>query len=94
MSARRDLADQIDRLDAEIAELQRDKKELFGAYREAHGKVECKAMQVAIRKRQKVNSGQRDEIEEHESLVDAIFVEITNNAPRAMRVATAVPDAA
>jgi uncharacterized protein (UPF0335 family) len=94
MSARRDLADQIDPIDAEIAQLQDDKKAIFGAYRDAQGKAECRAAQVAIRKRQKANAGKREEIEEHDALVDEIFEEITSPAPRATRVAMVVPDAA
>ena len=94
MSARRELADQIDPIDAEIAQLQDDKKAIYGAYRDAHGKAECRAAQVAIRKRQKANAGKADEIAEHDALVDEIFEEITRSAPRATRVATGVPEGA
>lgn len=76
MSHRRTLAAEIDRIDAEILALQSDKKEIFGAYREAHGKAETKAAKVAIKRRQNYAAGKRDEIEQHDALVDEIFAEI------------------
>jgi len=50
---RRALASEIDRLDAEIEILQNDKREYFKSYRDAHGKAECDAAKVAIKRRQK-----------------------------------------
>lgn len=94
MSARRELADEIDRLDAEIKVLQDDKREYFKSFREAYGKSECKAAQVAIKKRQRSRSDKADEIEEHDALVEVIFEEITSPAPRATRSAIGMPDAA
>lgn len=79
---RAQLASAIDDLDSQIEALQTDKRELFTAYREANGKAEAKAAKEAIRKRQKFAAGKGAEIEEHETLVDEIFVEI---APRATR---------
>lgn len=79
---RAQLASAIDDIDAEIERLQTDKRELFTAYREANGKGEARAAKDAIRKRQKFAAGKGAEIEEHEALVDEIFVEI---APRATR---------
>lgn len=76
---RRALAEEIDRLDAEIEILQNDKKAYFAGYREAHGKAECKAAQAAIKRRQKLAAGKLDDLEEHEALADEIFLDI---APR------------
>jgi len=88
---RRDLADEVDRIDKELDALQNDKRELFAAYREAHGKAECKAAQVAIKRRQKYRAGKASEMEEHDALVDEIFVEISaplaRSAPRVAEAA-------
>lgn len=94
MSARRELADEIDRLDAEIKVLQDDKREYFKSFREAYGKAECRAAQAAIKKRQRSRSDKADEIEEHDALVEVIFEEISAPAPRATRSASGMPDAA
>jgi len=92
MSARRDLADNIDAIDAQIAELQGEKKTFFAAFREAYGRAECKAAQVAIKRRQKFHAGLGAELEAHDELADAIFVEITaSRAPRATRVRETTP---
>jgi hypothetical protein len=76
MTSRTQLAAEIDRIDAEITALQADKKEIFAASREERGKAECKAAQAAIKRRQKYADGKREEIEEHDELVDEIFTEI------------------
>jgi hypothetical protein len=76
MTSRTQLAAEIDRLDTEIVALQDDKKAIFAAYREEHGKAECKAAQAAIKRRQKYADGKREEIEDHDDLVDEIFTEI------------------
>ncbi len=73
---RRALADEIDRLDSEIEALQSDKKSYFASYREAHGRHECRAAQVAIKRRQKMASGKLDEIEKQEALADEVFLDI------------------
>lgn len=84
MSHRRNLAAEIDRIDAELAALQSDKKEIFAAFREAHGKAETKAAQAAIKRRQRYRAGKRDEIEEHDALVDEIFAEIQSGTVSAL----------
>ena len=92
MSARRDLADNIDAIDAQIAELQGEKKMFFAAFREAYGRAECKAAQVAIKRRQKFHAGLGAELEAHDELADTIFAEITaSRAPRATHVREATP---
>lgn len=83
MTTRRQLAAEIDRIDTELRALQADKKEIFAAYREEHGKIECRAAQAAIKLRQKYADGLREAIEEHEELVAEILAEImpgTNDA--------------
>lgn len=76
MITRRGLAEEIDRLDAEIGALQQDKKAIYAAYREANGKLECQAAQAAIKRRQKYAEGKREEIEAKDDLVEEIFTEI------------------
>ena len=81
---RRALASEIDGLDAEIEILQNDKREYFKSYRDAHGKAECDAAKVAIKRRQKMAAGKLDEIEEREALADEVFLDISPRvrAPR------------
>jgi len=71
------LASEIDRLDEEIRVLQDDKKSYFAGYRDTHGKAECKAAQVAIKRRQRIAAGGLDAMEEHEALVDEVLLDIT-----------------
>lgn len=90
---RRTLADNIDGLDDQIAELQREKSEFYAAYRaqlETAGehkdkiKLELAAVKVAIRHRQRL-ARDHDAAIEKMDLADAILDEITgpaeNNAP-------------
>lgn len=74
--ARRGLASEIDELDRQIADLQSAKKDAFASYRDAYGKAECKAAQVAIRRRQKIAAGEREAMEEHETLVEEVLADI------------------
>lgn len=82
---RRTLADEIDKLDEQIAELQREKSEFYASYRaslETKGehkdkiKLELAAVKVAIRHRQKL-AKDRDAVEEKDDLAAAILDEIT-----------------
>lgn len=93
---RRNLADEIDRLDDKIAELQTDKAEIFKAYRaqlECDGvarpdiAVEVTAIKAAIRRRRSMEDDPRA-VENKDALIDAIYVEISGAAQRGMVSAT------
>lgn len=76
-TSRRNLAAEIDLLEAERVSIQERMKEAYGAYAEAHGKAEKKATQAAIKRRQKYAAGKREEMEEHDELADEAFVDIS-----------------
>lgn len=80
---RKGIADEIDRLDAEISALQTDKAEIFAAYRDQlkakHEKeevaLEIASLKAAIRKRQKIVAD-GDAVTDRDARIDAILVEI------------------
>lgn len=103
---RRGIADEIDRLDHEISELQRDKAEIFAAYREqlensgmakSLMRVEVAALKAAVRQRRALKED-RDAVETKDALTEEILDEIqrapagTQNAPRARARETADND--
>lgn len=88
---RTSLADEIDAIDASIADLNASKTAAYTAYREqladagfdkANIKLEIEATKAAIRKRRAVAKDEAA-VEEKDALVEEIFDEIT--APRATR---------
>lgn len=98
---RKSIADHLDSYDDEIAELQDSKREMLADYRQqladagmgkAQIKAEIEALKTAMRRRRAIAKKGNETVEEADALADEIFVEITARAPRAMRVASAVPD--
>jgi hypothetical protein len=93
---RKSLADAIDTLDDQIAELQSEKAETFAAYRAQleHGgagksqvKVELAALKAAIRQRRKLTDD-REHTEQLDALSDEILCEIATGTVRATRTRT------
>jgi hypothetical protein len=88
---RSEMADAVDALDADIADLQEAKRNLFASYRaDLEGthdkdavKAEIAALKAAIRRRQKAVAD--PENEQAVDLAEEIFTEITARAPRATR---------
>lgn len=85
---RRGLADEIDRLDGQLAEIQTDKAEIYKAYREqleADGKTkpdiaaEVAVMKAAIRQRQALAKN-RDAVIERDAKVEEALAEISQPA--------------
>jgi endonuclease/exonuclease/phosphatase family metal-dependent hydrolase len=89
---RSEMADAVDALDADIADLQEAKRNLFASYRaDLEGthdkdavKAEIAALKAAIRRRQKAVAD--PENEQAVDLADEIFAEISAPAPRATHV--------
>jgi hypothetical protein len=91
---RSEIADAVDALDADIADLQEAKRNLFASYRAEceceHAmdkdavKAEIAALKAAIRRRQKAVAD--PDAEQAVDLADEIFAEISAPAPRATHV--------
>jgi hypothetical protein len=93
---RRSLADEIDRLDDQLAEIQTDKAEIFKAYRAQLEKdgiakpeitVEVTSVKAAIRRRRAMADDPLA-VENKDALTDAIYAEISGPAQRGTGNAT------
>lgn len=87
---RRGLADEIDRLDEHLAEINSEKAAMYAAYREqlehdgtakAEIKAELQALKAAIRKRRALAKDRRT-VEDADYLLDEIINEITGGPSR------------
>jgi hypothetical protein len=92
---RKSLADTVDAIDDQIADLQASKRDAYQSYREQltdlmgkdEVKVEIEATKVAIKRRRSIREKGEEVIEHKDALADEIFNEISaSRAPRATRV--------
>jgi hypothetical protein len=96
---RKQIADDFDAIDDQIADLNDHKRELLVSYRAELAarmgkdeiKAEVEAVKAAIKRRRAVKEKGAEVVEYKDALTDEVFEEITLRAPRATRVASAVP---